>query len=60
MAPPTGQDAVLAFSEAGLLTRFESSGLVSFFCPEKNATLDMRFTLETDPAKGAASPIYVG
>jgi hypothetical protein len=53
------QDAILTLNEAGPFTRFESSGLVSFFCPENGVTLDMKFTLETDPIEGNASPIYI-
>jgi hypothetical protein len=53
----SGQDAVVTLSKAGPFTRYESEGLVSFFCPEKGVTLDMSFTLETDQA--TAVPLYI-
>jgi hypothetical protein len=53
----SGQDAVATLTKAGPFTRYESEGLISFFCPEKGTTLDVSFTLETD--EGAAAPLYV-
>jgi hypothetical protein len=55
----TVTDAVMTLDHAGPFTRYESKGLVTFFCPEKGVTLDMKFTLETDPTEGSASPIYI-
>jgi hypothetical protein len=53
----SGQDIVATLSKAGPLTRFESEGSISFFCPEKGTTFDASFTLETDEV--AAAPLYL-
>jgi hypothetical protein len=55
----SGQDAVMTLDHAGPFKLYESSGLVTFICPKEGVTLDMKFTLETDPTSGTASPIYV-
>lgn len=52
-------DAIFTSNNQGNWKRFELSlGFESIFCPSE-ATLDMAFTLETDPASGSASPIYI-
>jgi hypothetical protein len=52
----TSGDAVLQWSKAGPIRRFESEGLVSLLCPTES-TIDMAFTLERD--ESTSSPIYI-